>query len=1459
MLRLSRAPGPGLAPFAANVAATRTGDARASAAPGGNGAGPGGVSVTFRKRPPTGWVSHDASAFLQTGVKFISTRNDSIPDAFRTQARRNGKFEYRHRVNVPGLYTVRLGFVEFQTKFCTLGARVFRGNVNGKGIGKVDVFKKVACFQPFVKNVKNVPVGDDGFLVVKLVGIDGATPILNNFQLVRVMDFVDPVTSPAVVTSVSAIPSITPAAVSSSPVSSPVPSTSADPSVIPSSSPTPSSEGVAASSLPAPEVPVLSADVGGGSKDRAGAVEGSTKIFPNVFAIEGAQNNAKFSKHRFGVDFSYIFNVPPMISYSVRFFFAESFKPGCQQGFRLFDVSVFDQAQGVASGKTISNIDVFQTVGCRTAYTTIIEDVFIGESGRIELNFKGVKENAMVSAFDIFSRDPNFGGLPSKSPVPQGPKKLSVKANIGTGPTDIFAKGTQKSKTALAVTGTDNVDASNYQTSRFGTDFTFSFNLEPGAYDIILGFAEYFQKFCNLPGNRVFNVYVNDLIQLEGYDIFATAGCNKGVEVKLTTSVGVVDTQPVRIHFVSISNFATVSYVSIKPGKKECIPASDSGSLSEGEDHAAHAVPGSYPPQLNANSPKTYVDSAGKGFVNVRINGDGSHTHFFDSADNIIGVVTDYTWTLMETGEVISKKVAFNYDFPLGVTRLKLTVMDNSCTTDEAETTVTVTGAIQPGQYCYYYAGLTAPPVGGTLLDEPRPQFAKVSKSSALGFPSFSFEKSLFSVRCLFFLEVDADSTASSITVATFGTGDAKVYKGGDLIIDSTSSDTAETSLSVGLIAFEVVYRRTSLAMDAKLHFLVDGKVPADKMITHDRTTVVPVLTTISPSEGQSQGGTRVKISGYGLFQPLKVSFGDSVVEVLNGAVPTQFFVKSPPEGDNLVVDVTVTSESGTMSNPLKFSYGTACDSVAFTDREIVTADGDAVDNLNLPTCATIGQDGKIYMGTLGGTIQVLGYDSDLLTVTSQCYSKKIVDLNFQKDSVPSSRDFLGIAFDPRDKLMMPYVSSATLFWHDRNRVDLSNMAAWRNGAIDRFEPGTDPMDKNVCLVYQKRVVSGLPVSNHDHSVNGLLFTQKGDLLIAVGGFANLGLPGYKLGGYWETTLSASILIAELSKPNFDGDIKYSNDLTPRLAKKISGDVELYSTGLRNTFAMTMLPNGEIYASDQGPNCSFGDTAVSCDDYNEEEAAKWDPNADVDWKGTVKHESGKANCPYSLGRPDKILHITKGNWYGHPNIQRGGDECAWIDPFNDKTVDGKSPGSTSNYKKPLVTVKSPVTGIEGYGSNHFCGKLRGELILSTHKGGNTYRMGVNGDKTTSGPDEISPTGGITFVENARGDLIFPRLTAKKVFVLRPKVGLMASVFVAGAVPFRHGKMGGSMITIGGSNFGADPSVSIGASACVIVRKTDREIVCTVPAASGGALLDLTVTSISGESSTLPKAVLYMEV
>lgn len=1359
------------------------------------------LKLSFPKfKTPPGWTRYDKNE-LSNSVQSAHT-SQRIAFPYRGYIFRKNSFTYS--VDLPsGSYRIVFGLLEKSP--CRDGARVIRFSVGNQKTRTIDVHKEVGCLKQLDVPL-DVVVADGQPFDIKAERVSGTHgPLLNNIQVYRSGSQNDPVDEPTTPT--------TPADLKNS-------------------------------------AKVMFSRAGGPLAQGYTRYDNSL-LQPSSAALRTKGNDGRLLYRDHVVSRPTLTYNQPMKNgkYSVRLGFMEYSNNACVKGKRVFSASVEDKKE--------TSVDVFGRIGCNKPYNLWFRQIEIKDE---MLTIKVQREKGFAPFLSNFEIHPTNFDAPEPAP---GNEDTDIKINVG--PQGIVA-GTRK---ALAYKGAilnppSDIAQNIFRSARYGKEFTYNFNLAPGAYDITLGFIETFAKNCDVAGKRVFSVYVNEAIQLEGFDIYAEVGCQRVKVVKIpAVTVGAIDTKPLSIRFLAVSNFAQVAYIRIKSSKDVCIPASTTGKISA--DHAAHAVPGSYPPQNNKNSPLSYVDFDGDGFHTVNINGKDSHSHFFDTNKGIIGKVTEYTWSIVETGEVISKKVSFSYKFPLGTTRLKLSVLDNSCTTDDAETTVTVTGKIQPGQYCYYYPGQTTPLIGGGLEIDGLPESAYITTSLDHKFSEISFQNEVFSARCIFFLDTVSDPKTVDISTDTGGSGDVKVYKGEDLLLDTLTFSSAETLMATGLTAFEVIYTRTDLTKKASLKFKIDNKIPANSLIKYDQSTVKPIITSITPTSGPINGGTQIKVLGHGLFAPLTVSFGKSSIKPLPaGAFQKQFLVKSPKVSKAGVAEIYVESSGGVKSNSIGFTYGESkCDPVAFQTTKITVGNNKEVDFLNLPTSATLGPDGRIYMGTLGATVQVLGYDPITLKAKTYCNSKQIFENEWKnQNDKPSKRDILGIAFNPKGSNNLLYVSTSTLYWHKHQRVVRTNKAAWRNGAIHRMKITKDPgsfvigKKSGICVEQDERIITGLPVSNLDHSVNSLLFTQKGDLLIAVGGNTNMGLPGWKLGGMWETQLSGSILIAQLSKgSSFNGHIKYSNEDVPYAAKKKSGDVEIYASGMRNIYPMTMTQDEEIYATDQGPNCSFGNWATACDDFDASKAKDWSLLDQIDWPSQFKLNTG--TCDSGPGRRDKIIHVKKGKFYGHPNIQRGvKGECAWIDPLTDLSANGGKP--PSNYVSPIRITQSSATTIGEYGASHFCSELRGDILISTYRGRKTWRMRLADGKLLSGPEVISATGGIQFVEDMHGNLIFPRLSEKMVTVFKPKVTTPVTMTVVGVWPRRHNRNGGSTIFIGGYNFKNGAKVTIGNKACSSVKVTDREIQCKVPKRTGnGNLSDLKVTDSSGES-TLTNAVLYTQ-
>lgn len=1120
--------------------------------------------------------------------------------------------------------------------------------------------------------------------------------------------------------------------------------------------------------------------------------------------------------------------------------------------------------------------------------------IVVDESRRIEISISQVKAfwRPAVSNFELFKQTnaptpftcpSNGNGVTVTPPTTTMPMQTisyrDVDVHVNTG---VDAAGMVRNARPFVSRATVTVPASiglprvSFSSVMQGVQFSYSFSLPAGSYNIQLGFIELAVPHCSA-ASRMFNVHINGHLRLEGYDIYTAAGSRCRTATIAQFSQQRVDVDPVKqkvkplvISFTGVAGLASISHVAIQPAVRQCTPVAD--NVNPTADHFAHAVPGDYPP---TNGVSSYVDRTGKGFVWVMLDGSASHTHF--SYGMKTGRVTSYTWSLAETGQVVSTAVRFRMRFNLGTTRLLLVVTDDACTSDEAETSVSVTGRIQPGAYCYVYDNLATLPMGGTLSDATRPMFSAMQPTlnGALASLPDKYNSMSFVARCLFFVDFTKHSEVTGLSVYVGTSGVARLYKGNDLILDTGTARTVSTSTTVGLQHFELLYHRTETNASPRLRFLVNGTTTA---VSHDQATVLPVLVSLTPRSGQPQGGERVRLFGYGLYTPLTVSFGNQniTVETQASEPSSNVAVVTAPRGSGRV-NVRVASASGLTSNAVTYSYGSTCDPVRFVNREIRMPNGGPV-KIGLPTAMAVWQDAKLYIGTLSGNVHVVEYDHESLTVKDMCRSEHLRDSRYVKDDGSlSPRVVLGLTFHPADTTPRPYVSLSTLYWQNKANIRKSDRQAWANGAVVRLKPATAQTKRRnnwQCLEYDTTIVRNLPVSNRDHAINDLLFTQDGDLLISVGGNTNAGLRGYIAGGIWESFYSAAVVVARTSRGAlFNGDIRYTTPNNLRTARPIGSNVIIYATGVRNMFAMTMARSGRVYGIDMGANCRAGNASTSCSEYVERDAARLTPNDQAPIPGKSIVGSG-SDCTYGAGRIDKLLWIRRGAYYGHPNLQRAKltgqtGECGWIDPYTGRTGRPLRSPAPASYVEPMLMVRSAMTGLREYGASLFCGRLRSTLVMSKFQARGVQRVTLAPDGRSvrvNGPVETfhSATGGLRLEENPHGDLIFTRYAlqddaASVFYVMRPVVSSRTGLFVVNAVPFRHGRKGGTTVVIGGWGFKHGLSVTVGNNACVVSARTNSELKCTVPPYKEGPFRVEVTVSVGASTSTLTNAILYMTV
>jgi IPT/TIG domain len=217
-----------------------------------------------------------------------------------------------------------------------------------------------------------------------------------------------------------------------------------------------------------------------------------------------------------------------------------------------------------------------------------------------------------------------------------------------------------------------------------------------------------------------------------------------------------------------------------------------------------------------------------------------------------------------------------------------------------------------------------------------------------------------------------------------------------------------------------------------------------------------PDVSTLSPSSGSIIGGELVTIRGSGFSYSAAetiVFFGTeqltgSAIQVVDFTTITLFSPKIPI---SVPVLVSVQTPLG-RSKDASYTYVSSTPITFTTSRLLALAQ---------PTSGEFGPDGKLYVGSVNGTITKITLNEDFTSV-----------VNWVSATVQPNRAILGIAFDPLDAgnpLPPIYISSSFLF-HGESK---SSSGTAINGKISRI--------KGANMDVVEDIVTGLPVCDLDH------------------------------------------------------------------------------------------------------------------------------------------------------------------------------------------------------------------------------------------------------------------------------------------------------------------------------------------------------------------------------------------
>jgi IPT/TIG domain len=217
-----------------------------------------------------------------------------------------------------------------------------------------------------------------------------------------------------------------------------------------------------------------------------------------------------------------------------------------------------------------------------------------------------------------------------------------------------------------------------------------------------------------------------------------------------------------------------------------------------------------------------------------------------------------------------------------------------------------------------------------------------------------------------------------------------------------------------------------------------------------------PDISTLTPSSGSIVGGEVVTIKGTGFTYSVNetiVYFGidqftGSAIQIINS---TTIIVQSPTVPISVPVQVSVQTPLG-RSEETTFTYVSSTP-ISFSATKLL--------DFIQPTSAEFGPDGKLYVGTLKGTLAKITMNADYTSV-----------VGIVSAIVQPNRAILGITFDPMDagSALPPVYISSSLLFHGESK---SSSGTSINGKISRITGA------NLDII--EDVVTGLPVCDLDH------------------------------------------------------------------------------------------------------------------------------------------------------------------------------------------------------------------------------------------------------------------------------------------------------------------------------------------------------------------------------------------
>ena len=535
-----------------------------------------------------------------------------------------------------------------------------------------------------------------------------------------------------------------------------------------------------------------------------------------------------------------------------------------------------------------------------------------------------------------------------------------------------------------------------------------------------------------------------------------------------------------------------------------------------------------------------------------------------------------------------------------------------------------------------------------------------------------------------------------------------------------------------------------------------------------------------------------------------------------------EFFDPANGVDSNLIVDnVTINGVTRQIEDPSTLGFGTFINggfSEGFNESEILNtsgffevtfpntlppisfADAGAFSGilsgpsiLNNPTSLQFGPDGRLYVSEQNGAInaftvelqngQYVATDVEVITLVQEIQNHNDDgSLNGNPNRQVTGLVVTGTAAQP-----VLYVSSSDPRISANGEVNLDT----NSGVITRLTRSGNTFEA-------VDIIRGLPRSEENHSVNGLVLSPDGSsLFVAVGGNTNNGAPSAFFSFANEVALSGTILEIDLDDINsrpiltangpgqngrqFIYDLPTLDDPNiPNITDGVGEDangldeagpfggndglnqailpadapLRIFADGLRNNFDLVLTRNGQLFTVDNGSNANLGGDPIV-----------------VNGEVTSLPNNG------GTGDPEPLFLLTDGGFFGHPNPIRANQDLAFTafdddgNPDNNLAVNSVSsladlvpdsvniqdgflidpsrftgdPGRLalsgtrvereSAQSNALLNLGSSSNGLVEFVGNAFGGQLDGDLLVAQFNG-NITRLNLSADGTSATSESI---------------------------------------------------------------------------------------------------------------------------